>query len=110
MRTATGETVLVGGFTYLSETGSFRRGDCDADGDRNVTDAIALLGFLFLGRAAPGCLEACNGDDDASLSVSDAIFVLNHLFGGGPQIPPPYPDCGPDPTPSTSCDTAHDGC
>ncbi len=108
VRSGAGETRLVGGFTYVPDAPSFRRGDCDADGDTNVTDAIALLGFLFLGRPPPGCQEACNGDDDASLSVSDAIFVLNHLFGGGPPIPAPYPDCGIDPTPSTSCDNAHE--
>jgi hypothetical protein len=26
--------------------------------------------------------------------VTDAIFLLSHLFLGGPALPAPYPECG----------------
>jgi hypothetical protein len=62
----------------------------------SVTDAVFLLGFLFLGGASPPCLAACdvNGDGDAVGSVTDAIFLLTFNFLGGSQPPEPFPDCG----------------
>ena len=70
--------------------------DCDQDGNLSLTDAICLLNFLFLGRAAElipceGGLQDSpnlllfdfNGDD--VLDLSDAVAELNFLFlGGGP--------------------------
>ncbi|MGE3165542.1 MAG: hypothetical protein AB7O52_11595 [Planctomycetota bacterium] len=29
------------------------------------------------------------------LDVADGIYLLSHLFGGGPPPGSPYPDCGP---------------
>lgn len=107
---ALGAAALPGGFRYVPEDG-FRRGNCNADGNTDITDAIALLGYLFLGSEEPPCLEACNADDDATLTISDAVVVLSFLFTGGVPPQPPYPDCGTDPTPSDiSCNTPHPDC
>src|SRR3989442_13106921 len=38
----------------------FRRGDVQGDGKRNVTDALKIFGFLFLGDEAPACLDAAD--------------------------------------------------
>jgi hypothetical protein len=79
--------------------GAFRRGDTNTDGVVNLTDAVALLGHLFLGALAPECPDAADADDSGRLDLADAVYSLNGLFLGGPQPPAPGPlECGPDPT------------
>ena len=86
--------------TVLPEpAGGFRRGDANVDGKLDISDPIAVLGYLFLGTAADLCHDAGDADDDGDLNITDAIYALNYLFLGGPALPAPGPeDCGPDPT------------
>ncbi len=77
---------------------AFRRGDANVDGSVNLTDAIHLLGYLFLGGQAPRCQEAGNVNDDPAIDLSDPVSLLSFLFLGG--LPPPAPgsaSCGLDP-------------
>lgn len=86
----------------------FRRGDPDASGGGNITDAIAVLNYLFAGGSAPKCLESADTNSDGSVNIADPIFHLTYLFLGGPAPAAPGPDaCGPDPSPATSlgCDS-----
>lgn len=76
----------------------FRRGDCDGSAELDLTDAVYLLGNLFLGGAPPGCPDACDSDDSGELDLTDAVNLLGHLFLGGPAPPPPFPGPGEDPT------------
>lgn len=77
----------------------FRRGDVDFNGKANITDAIAILGELFLGRSAVSCPDAADTNDDGKVNLTDAIFLLMHLFQGGAEPPEPGPSrCGRDPT------------
>jgi hypothetical protein len=78
---------------------AFIRGDCDSSGALDITDAVGLLGYLFLAGARPACLDACDGDDSSQLDLSDAVLVLNYLFLGGPAPALPFPVPGADPTP-----------
>ncbi len=80
------------------EAGSFVRGDANADGAINMTDAISILSFLFLGGAEPACLDAADTDNNEVVQLTDGIYMLNFLFSGGTPPPPPYPGCGEDPT------------
>src|SRR5437867_8052738 len=50
--------------------------------------------LLFLGGKEPPCLQACDTNGDASLGLTDAVFLLRHLFFLGSPIPAPYPGCG----------------
>lgn len=71
-------------------------GDCNSDGDVNISDAICLLGVLFLGATDPllpcgdtsaghpGNIELLSWDGAGGLDLSDAIGVLNWRFLGGP--------------------------
>ncbi|MCZ6792474.1 MAG: FG-GAP-like repeat-containing protein [Planctomycetota bacterium] len=77
---------------------AFRRGDANADGSRNLTDAVAILLHLFLGGKDPPCPKSADVDDDGRLVLSDAVFLLNHLFQGGSPPAAPFPHCGIDPT------------
>jgi YVTN family beta-propeller protein len=88
----------------------FRRADCNADGAADISDAIAVLSYLFLGRSSPTCLEACDANADERLELTDAIYLLRHLFLSGPTIPPPFPDCGAvDPPSALGCE-GHAAC
>lgn len=78
----------------------FRRGDTDASGIIDITDAIFLLQHLFAGGQTPGCLESADAQNDGRIDITDAIVILTYLFlSGDPPAspgPPPMP-CGPDP-------------
>lgn len=79
----------------------FKRGDANADGEVNLSDPVALLGFLFLGADGAPCFDAADGDDSGDLSLTDAIYVLLWLFMGGAEPPAPGPqECGVDSTPA----------
>jgi hypothetical protein len=87
--------VVLGG---RREEADFVRGDATANGALDLTDAIFILGFLFLGGSDPACLDACDVDDGGSLDLTDPIYLLTFLFLGGREIPAPYPGPGKDPT------------
>ncbi|MGH9360695.1 MAG: hypothetical protein ACRD2T_02175, partial [Thermoanaerobaculia bacterium] len=79
---------------------SFKRGDTNGDGTVDLTDPVALLGYLFLGQAIPECLDAADADDSGDLVLTDAIVSLGWQFLGGEAPPDPGPSaCGPDRTP-----------
>jgi hypothetical protein len=80
--------------------GVFHRGDADGNGDLNLTDPIVILEYLFLGKDAIPCKEAANSNDDRSVDLTDAVYLLVYLFQSGspPGDPgPPSWPCGPDP-------------
>lgn len=75
----------------------FRRGDCNDDGRVDISDAIGIFGFLFVGARSSLCRDSCDGNNDAQLDISDPVFLLNFLFRGGTEPPAPGPSqCGPD--------------
>lgn len=75
----------------------FVRGDASDDRKVNITDAVVIGLALYQGIGV-NCGQALDANDDARLNVADAIFVLQHLFLGGPPPPPPYPEPGIDAT------------
>ena len=99
-----GTAERAAGFGYTGP--SFIRGDVDGDGVPDLTDAIAVLEYLFRHGVVP-CEKAADSNDDGFLDLSDAIAVLFYLFSGGPSIPEPFPTAGQDPTPDgLSCGPA----
>ena len=99
------DVVLTTGQYYVKfemvespEGGLFRRGDSDASGSLELTDAVNTLSFLFLGGTTPPCMDAADVNDSANIDLSDAVSLLNYLFLGGPAPAAPGPNtCGPDP-------------
>jgi hypothetical protein len=82
------------------KTRFFRRGEVNGDGILDVSDPIALLFHVFLGeRTAYYCREAMDADDNGRVEISDATFILQYLFLGGPEPGVPGRPCGVDPTP-----------
>ncbi len=89
--------VTADGGGVISPT--FHRGDADDNGQLQLTDAVRILGFLFLGQAPPTCLDAADADDNGVLQLTDAVRILGFLFlGQAPPAPPGPPDqpCGTD--------------
>ena len=87
----------------------FVRGNADSSGA--ITDAILTLSHLFLGEAAPPCLDAADTNDDGSLDISDPVALLFFSFLGGAQPPSPFPGCGIDETlDGLGCESSPPGC
>jgi len=94
---------------------AFHRGDSNTDGVLDISDGVAIFGFLFLGADSPSCMEAANANNDDKLDISDGVYILSFLFSGGPDLPPPGPPsmpCGEDPQgpPTTLGCAAYDRC
>jgi regulation of enolase protein 1 (concanavalin A-like superfamily) len=77
----------------------FLRADADDNGAVEITDAVVLLDYLFLGGTAPACSKAADADDSGELDITDPVYVLDYLFLGGPAPPAPFPGRGTDSTP-----------
>ena len=75
-------------------SGPFLRGDCNDDGNVDISDAVCTLNWLFLGDAEPGCVAATNTDGAGVVNITDPIYLLTHLFLGGPPPVDPFPACG----------------
>ena len=56
------------------------RGDANASGVVDISDAIATLELLFLGGAEPPCIDAGDSDDSGELDISDGV---NHAGRAG---------------------------
>jgi len=79
----------------------FHRGDVDQNTLLQLTDAVQILGYLFLGSVtrAPDCLDAADADDNGLVQLTDAVRILAFLFLGGPPPAspgPPSDPCGSD--------------
>jgi ferredoxin len=91
------------------ECPSFQRGDANADGTQNLSDAVAILSYLFLGGSI-ACVDASDTDSSSRVELTDAVYLLNHLFLGGPSPGAPFPDCGKLPEDSTPLGCAETRC
>lgn len=71
-------------------------GDINGDWKIDLTDAVDLLGYLFLGTPAPAPVycdtttPSGDANGDGRVDLSDAVYLLEHHFRGGP---PPAPLC-----------------
>ncbi|MDO8508555.1 MAG: PKD domain-containing protein [Nanoarchaeota archaeon] len=79
----------------------FKRGDSDNSDKYDLTDAVRILGFLFLGSPDPTCMDAADADDNGKVEITDGITLLGFLFLGTKPMPPPFTNCGLDPTEDT---------
>ena len=95
----------------VTQSAPFRRGDANANGVVNLSNAVLSLNHLFLSGEAPACADAADTDDNGSASLTDAIYTLNYLFRGGPTPEAPGPDsCGTDPTEDELACDSQPGC
>ena len=90
--------VTENGTIEVVEADPFARGDCNQDGALDLADVIFSEIYMFAGGATPGCIDACDNNDDGVLNIADPIYLLNTLFIQGPPLPSPAGFCGLDPT------------
>ncbi len=76
----------------------FQRGDANADGGTDVSDALYILLYLFADGSPPVCRDAADIEDGGGIDISDPIGLLNYLFADGREPPAPLLTCGFDPT------------
>src|SRR5881296_2291805 len=89
----------------------FLRGDVDGSLCLEITDAIRIFQFLFLGGAGGvSCQDAADVDDSGAIELTDGLYLLNFLFRQGSPPPAPFPACGADPTQDPLGCAAHEGC
>ena len=87
----------------IVEMERFHRGDCNFSlmGSMavDIADAAAVISYLFLTgswRFEPGCLDACDCQDDGRVDLADAVCILQYLFLQGNTPPAPGPGFDPD--------------
>src|SRR5688572_6386170 len=108
-----GAVVVLGTFIArdaAAESTLFRRGDSNSDGVVDISDAIAVLHFLFSGGAEVSCADAADANDDGKVDLSDSVYDLLHLFAGGAAPPDPGSRCGADPSPDDLACALYEPC
>ncbi len=60
------------------------RGDVNVDEQVDLSDVVALLGYLYLGHAPPVCLPTADIDSSTEYDITDPIYLLSYLYLGGP--------------------------
>ena len=63
-------------------SGGFVRADSNGDGEIDLSDAVAVFGYLFIGSDRLPCLDAADANDDGEVDISDGILILGFLFLG----------------------------
>lgn len=60
-----------------------KKGDVNGDGDVDVLDAIALIGYYTKGRTAELSPSVCDMNNDGDIDVLDAIEIVGRYTKGG---------------------------
>ncbi len=72
-------------------------GDASGDLAVNVSDAVHIINYVFVGGTAPDPLESGDANCDQTVNVSDAVWIINYVFIGG------NPPCDQDGDGSPDC-------
>ena len=70
------------------EAPTYLRGDANSSGDVDLSDAIFLLQFLFLGGPEPLCEGLGDANGRNGTDIADAVFLLQVLFSSGSVLSP----------------------
>jgi hypothetical protein len=73
---------------------SLLRGDSNCDGQVGLSDAVAILGSLFLGKGGLCCAAGADVNLDGAVGLTDAVYLLQFSFLSGPAPEAPFPSCG----------------
>jgi Dockerin type I domain len=58
-------------------------GDASGDGSTNVSDAVYIINYVFVGGNPPDPIELADVNCDGTVNVSDAVWIINFVFVGG---------------------------
>jgi hypothetical protein len=62
---------------------SYLTGDANNDGSINVSDAVYIINYVFIGGTPPLPFASGDANCDGSVNVSDAVYIINYVFVGG---------------------------
>src|SRR5512142_1302592 len=94
----------------ISADTKFIRGDANADGKKDIADAIQIVYFVALSGPASTCQKAADLDDNGAIELSDAVYFLNWYFLNKTAPKAPFPACGTDPTADSLTCVSFKGC
>jgi agmatine deiminase len=69
-------------FSFTTELG-YICGDATSDEIVNVSDAVWIINYVFVGGDAPYPYESGDVNCDDTVNVSDAVSIINYVFVGG---------------------------
>jgi Dockerin type I domain len=72
-------------------------GDANNDWSVNVSDAVWIVNYVFIGGPPPDPMEAGDANCDGTVNISDAVWIINYVFVGG------NPPCDVDGDGSPDC-------
>jgi len=106
------ENPLVGGWRELLQVScpAFIRGDSDGNGLIEITDAIHVFVYAFLGGDISRCVDAADATADGAVDLADGVTILGYLFLGATAPPAPFPACGQPPAASQLGCERNDAC
>jgi CubicO group peptidase (beta-lactamase class C family) len=58
-------------------------GDANNDESVNVSDAVHIINYVFIGGDPPDPMESGDCNCDYTCNVSDAVWIINYVFAGG---------------------------
>jgi len=84
------DELWVSEWTYMDFLGMLWRpqysldcGDANADGSTDVSDAVWIINYVFVGGLPPDPLSIGDANCDVSVDVSDAVWIIIYVFVGG---------------------------
>lgn len=107
--------------TVLPKPGGLQKpGDCNQDGNLDISDGPCLFGFLFLGRPDalpcgdgegnhPANVTLMDANGDGAVDISDGVHLLAFLFGSCTEPPCPPHVLGVNCVRIADCDTVDRG-
>lgn len=58
-------------------------GDADGSGLVNISDAVFLINYIFVGGPPPNPVAIADVDCNSITNISDVVYLLSYIFGGG---------------------------
>jgi len=62
---------------------SYICGDANGDQITDISDAVHIINYIFLGTPPPQPPEAGDANCDSIVDISDAVWLVNFVFAGG---------------------------
>lgn len=59
-------------------------GDADGNGLHNISDAVFLVNYIFIGGLPPVPTLIADCDCSGIVNISDVVYLINYIFSAGP--------------------------
>ncbi len=69
----------------LGTTYCYLCGDADGSTGVNISDAVFLINYIFMGGPLPSPELAGDVDCSTQITISDVVYLISYIFVGGPE-------------------------